>query len=291
MSGPRVPSNDRGLTGRTYLVTGATSGVGRVTARVLAERGARVFLGCRTRGKGEAAIAALRAADPTRELDLEPIACDFGDLASVRAAADAFLARGLALDGLVNNAGVAGLRGLAASGVEMTFGVNHLGPFVLTRGLEPALRRARAARVVNVASYAHARAEGIDFAALRRPTRTLTSFQEYAVSKLCNVLHARELARRWADGGVATYSLNPGRVATGIWRHAPAPVRWWARRTSLSEEQGARTILHCATAPELEGVSGRYYDAEREAEPSAVAKDDALAARLWSESERLAAPA
>src|SRR5262249_34031521 len=159
------------------------------------------------------------------------------------------------------------------------------GHFLLTRLLEAPLRRAGAARVVNVASAAHTRTDGIDFAALRRPTRTLTTVREYAVSKLCNILFSRELARRWAGSGVTTYALHPGRVATAIWRHAPAPVRWWARhRGSIGEEEGARTILYCATAPELAGVSGRYYEREREVEPSAAAHDDALAARLWEES-------
>jgi NAD(P)-dependent dehydrogenase (short-subunit alcohol dehydrogenase family) len=289
MSAPPSGSSDRDLKGRTLLVTGATSGVGRVTARVLAERGARVFLGCRTRAKGEATIAALRAAAAGATLDFETLPCDLGDLASVRAAAAAFGAGGLALDGLVNNAGVAGARGLTVSGVELLFGTNHLGHFLLTRLLEAPLRRAGAARVVTVASAAHTRTEGIDFAALRRPTRTLTTVREYAVSKLCNILFSRELARRWAGSGVTTYALHPGRVATAIWRHAPAPVRWWARhRGSIGEEEGARTILYCATAPELAGVSGRYYEREREVEPSAAARDDALAARLWEESEHLA---
>jgi dehydrogenase/reductase SDR family protein 13 len=289
---PPTETLPRDLTGRTFLVTGATSGVGRVTARVLAQRGARVLVGCRARDKGEATIAALRADAPDVALDLAPFACDLGDLASVRAAATAFVATGVALDVLVNNAGIAGARGLATSGVELIFGVNHLGPFLLTQLLEPALRRVAAARVVNVASAAHNRTDGIDFAALRRPTRSLTTVREYAVSKLCNILHARELARLWAGSGVTTYALHPGRVATEIWRHAPAPVRWWARnRGSITAEEGARTILYCATAPDLATASGRYYEREREVEPSAAGRDDALAARLWEESERLTAKA
>jgi dehydrogenase/reductase SDR family protein 13 len=283
---PRAEPSERDLVGRTFLVTGATAGLGRVAARVLAERGARVLVGCRTAEKGDAAIAALRAAAPGASLDLAPATVDLGDLGSVRAAAGALETS--TLHGLVNNAGVAGARGLTASGVEMMFGVNHLGHFLLTRLLEGALRRAGAARVVHVASAAHTRVTGIDFAALTRPTRSLTTVREYAVSKLCNILFSRELARRWAGGGVTSYALHPGRVPTQIWRHAPAPVRWWSRhRSSVTEEQGARTIIYCATAPELAGVSGRYYEREREIEPSAAARDDALAARLWDESERL----
>jgi NAD(P)-dependent dehydrogenase (short-subunit alcohol dehydrogenase family) len=284
---PLDAANDRDLAGRTFLVTGATSGLGHVTARVLAVRGARVYVGGRSLASSEAGIAALRAAVPGATLDLAPFPCDVGDLASVRAAAARLEASGLALDGLVNNAGVAGVRGLAPSGVELIFGVNHLGPFLLTRLLEPALRRASTARVINVASAAHTRVDGIDFAALRRRTRSLTTVREYAVSKLCNVLFARELGRRWS--GVTTSALHPGRVATAIWRHAPRPVRWWAgQRGAIGVEEGARTILYCATAHELTGATGLYYAHEREAEPSPAARDDALAARLWTESERLA---
>jgi NAD(P)-dependent dehydrogenase (short-subunit alcohol dehydrogenase family) len=283
---PRAEPSDRDLEGRTFLVTGATTGLGHVAARVLAGRGARVLVGCRSVEKGEVAIAALRAALANARVELAPLAVDLGDLASVRAAAATL--EGSTLDGLLNNAGIAGARGLTASGVEMMFGVNHLGHFLLTRLLEGALRRASAARVVHVASAAHTRVSGIDFAALTRPTRSLTTVREYAVSKLCNILFSRELARRWAGSGITSYALHPGRVPTQIWRHAPAPVRWWSRqRSSVTEEEGARTIVTCAAAPELAGVSGRYYEREREVEPSGAARDDALAARLWDESERL----
>ena len=207
----------------------------------------------------------------------------------MRSAAAAFIARGVPLHALVNNAGVAGVRGLTRDGFELTFGVNYLGPFLLTRLLEPALRVAAPARVVNVASNAHRGASDIDFAALRRPTRSLVGWPEYSVSKLCNILFTRELARRWAGTGVTSYALHPGVVATGIWRRAPQPFRWLMTRAMMGPDEGARTTIYCATAPELAGASGRYYRDEREAHPTAVAVDDALAARLWEESERMVA--
>jgi NAD(P)-dependent dehydrogenase (short-subunit alcohol dehydrogenase family) len=257
-------------------------------AGVLATRGARVILGCRSAAKGEAAAATLRAGTPGRHLALELFPADLADLGSVRDAARAFLARGLPLAGLINNAGVGGVHGLSPDGFELTFATNHLGPFLLTRLLEPRLREGRPARIVNVASEAHRNTRGLDFDALRSPARSRTGLPEYAVSKLCNVLFTRELARRWAGSGVTAYALHPGVVATGIWRELPGPLRWLVTRFMISPEEGARTTIACATSPELAGVSGRYYRREREEAPSAVAQDEALAARLWDESERMA---
>jgi NAD(P)-dependent dehydrogenase (short-subunit alcohol dehydrogenase family) len=271
------------LAGRTFLVTGANSGIGQITATRLAERGAQVFLGCRDGAKGEAIAAPLRAAGAK----VEVLPFDLADLASVRQAAATFVARGLPLHGLINNAGLAGTRALTRDGFELTFGVNHLGHFLLTRLLETRLREGAPARVVNLSSQAHRRAKGIDFAALREPARSRTALYEYAVSKLANVLFTRELARRWAGSGVTAYAVHPGVVATGIWRRLPGPLRWLVTRFMITPEEGARTTIFCATAPELASVSGRYYDHERESTPSRVAQDDALAVRLWNESEKM----
>jgi len=276
------------LRGRAYFVTGATSGLGFETALALATRGARVFLGCRTAKSGGAAAAALRARAGGRDVLVEPLAVDLGDLSSVRDASAAFAARGVPLAGLVNNAGVAGARGLTPSGVELAFGVNHLGHFLLTRLLEEPLRAGAPSRVVHVASEAHRAARTLDFGALRRPTRSLTGLPEYGVSKACNILFSRELARRWAGSGVISLALHPGGVATGIWRHVPRPLRWLVTRKMATAEEGARPVVWCATSPELAGANGRYFDGQRETEPSALARDDALAARLWDESEALA---
>jgi retinol dehydrogenase-12 len=277
------------LAGRTFVVTGANSGIGRVTTWTLARRGARVLAGCRSAEVAKATATALGrelAALPGAVVGaVEPLAIDLADLASVRAAAGEVLARGLPLHALINNAGVAGAHDVTRDGFELTFGVNHLGHFLLTRLLEPALRAGAPARVVNVSSQAHRRVSGIDFGALRAPARSRTGFPEYAVSKLCNVLFTRELARRWADRGVTTYALHPGVVATRIWRQVPQPLRWLGLQLMTSPEEGAETTVYCATAPALAASSGRYYIRSREAAPSAVAQDDALALRLWEESE------
>lgn len=278
-----MPPTAADLAGRTFIVTGANSGIGRITAATLAERGAQVFLACRSVGKGEAVAAPLRAGGAKAEV----LHLDLADLASVRGAAATFLARDLPLHGLINNAGLAGTRALTRDGFELTFGVNHLGHFLLTRLLEARLRASAPARVVNVASGAHRSAKGIDFTVLREPARSPGALREYCVSKLANVLFTRELARRWAGSGVTAYALHPGVVATGIWRRLPGPLRWIITRFMISPEEGAGTTIFCATAPELAGVSGRYYERQHESTPSAVAQDDALAARLWNESEKL----
>ena len=270
---------------RWFIVTGANSGIGRVTALRLAKGGARVVLAGRSAERCEAVAAELRReADPRR---IEVLALDLSDLASVRAAAATVIDRRWPIAALINNAGVAGSRGRTRDGFELAFGVNHLGHFLFTRLLEARLRESAPARVVNVASDAHLRVKEIDFAALAQPTRTRMGFHEYGVSKLCNVLFTRALARRWEGSGVTSYALHPGVIATDIWRQVPQPLRWLMTRLMATPDDGAATTLMCATAPELAAVSGRYYRNQHEARPSRLAEDDHLGGRLWQESEKM----
>jgi retinol dehydrogenase 12 len=269
------------LSGQTFLVTGGNTGIGLVTARSLAARGGQVYLACRSRAKGEAAVAGIIAATGNEEVRLLPL--DLANLGSVRAAAAEFLAQGQPLHALINNAGVAARPGLTADGFEMMFGVNHLGHFALTAALLACLTDS-GARVVTVASDAHFQAKGIDFPALRRRGRGITGMHEYAVSKLCNVLFSQELGRRTEGTGVTSYVLHPGVVASDIWRRVPAPVRPLVTRRMLTTEQGAQTSLYCATAPELAGVTGRYYELSQERAASAVATPE-LGKQLWEQSE------
>jgi dehydrogenase/reductase SDR family protein 13 len=269
------------LTGRTFLITGANTGIGKETARALAARGARVHLACRSQVKGRQAIEEIGAQTGSRDLGL--LELDLGDLASVRRCADAFLATGEPLHVLINNAGLAGARGMSDSGFEIAFGTNHVGPFLFTSLLLDRLRESAPARIVNVASVAHYNAEGIDWDAVRRPTRSFTGMREYSVSKLANLLHAQELARRFGASGVTTYALHPGTVASDIWRRVPWPLRPLMKRRMISPEQGAQTSLYCAASPDVAGESGRYYDACRRKEPSAAATAS-LAAELWRRS-------
>ncbi len=269
------------LAGRTFLITGANTGIGKETARALASRGARLYLACRSSEGGRRAIDEIST--QTGNHDLQLLALDLGDLTSVRRCAEEFLATGEPLHGLINNAGVAGARGMTESGFERTFGTNHVGPFLFTNLLLDRLRSSAPARIVNVASVAHYDAPGIDWEAVRRPTRTVTGMREYRASKLANVLHAQELGRRLEGTGVTTYALHPGVIASDIWRRVPWPVRSLMKSRMDSPERGARTSLYCATSPKLAGESGHYYDDCRAKEPAAAATAE-LAGELWRRS-------
>jgi retinol dehydrogenase 12 len=270
------------LAGRTFMVTGGNTGIGRATAAGLASRGGRVYLACRSPDKGRAAVADIVAATGRDAVAFLPL--DLASLASVRQCAERFLALGEPLHVLINNAGMAGRRGVTSDGFELAFGVNHLGHFALTAALLDRLAASAPARVVTVASDAHYQATGVDFAAVRRPTASITGTPEYAVSKLCNVLFSAELARRTAGRGITTYALHPGVVASDIWRRVPWPVRPLIKLRMLSPEQGAATSLHCATSGPVAAASGRYYENSRERQPSSVATPD-LARALWEHSQ------
>jgi retinol dehydrogenase-12 len=266
---------------RTFLVTGANTGIGRETALALAGRGARVFVASRSEQKSRPVLDEIVARAGTGAVEF--LHLDLGDLKSVRACAEEFLQTGRPLHGLINNAGLAGQRGMTESGFELAFGTNFVGPFLLTALLLDRLRESAPARVVNVASVGHYRASGIDYGAVRRRTKSFTGFPEYCVSKLGNVLHAQELARRLDGTGVTTYSLHPGAVASDVWRRVPWPVRPLMTRNMLPPAEGARTSLYCATSPDVAADSGHSYDNCRRQEPSAVATAE-LAAELWERS-------
>lgn len=263
---------------RTILITGANTGIGRATAQALAAGGATLILAGRSAAGTRAVIDEIAATTGNHRLSFLPL--DLADLASVRACAEAFLAEDRPLHVLVNNAGLAGRRGLTASGFELAFGVNHVGPFLLTSLLLDRLRASAPARVVTVASDAHYGASGIDYDAARRPTRSRTGFPEYAVSKLANVLHSAELARRLAGSGVTTYALHPGVVASDIWRRVPWPIRPLMKLRMRSPEQGAQTSVYCATSPEVAADTGRYYE-DCQAKPPGRAVTPELAAELY----------
>ncbi len=269
---------------RVAIVTGANTGIGKVTARVLAAAGHHVILACRSRERAQAAIDDIRAATGSEALEF--LELDLASLASVRAAAEAFLARDLPLQLLINNAGlVPGKRAVTEDGFEMTFGVNHLGHFLFTTLLLDRLRASAPARVVTVASRAHRKCAGVDWDALTRPTSSTSGFPEYTVSKLANVWFSAELARRMEGTGVTTYAVHPGVVATDIWRRIPAPFRWIAKLFMIDEEEGAKTTLHCALAPEAAAETGLYYAEGALLAASELGKDTAGAEELWTRSE------
>jgi len=277
-------ADSKPLAGKIALVTGANTGIGRVTAVALAAQGAQVFVACRSAQRAQAVLDEIGALPDGGKAELLPL--DLGDFASIRQCAKTFLARSLPLHLLINNAGLAGARGYTKSGFELAFGVNHLGHFLLTQLLLDRIKASAPARIVTVASKAHYRARGIDWQAVRKPTRTATGLEEYGVSKLANVLFSAELGRRLAGSGVTTYSLHPGVVATEVWRSVPWPFGWLMKLALISPAKGARTTLHCATSAGAAAETGLYYDECRPKTPSRVARDEALAKDLWERSEQ-----
>jgi len=266
------------------LITGANAGIGQVTAIELAKKGIRVVLATRSEQSTQPLLERIRQLTQSQDSAFW-LPLDLADLASVRACAESFLALDLPLKYLINNAGVAGARGLTAQGFEWAFGVNHLGHFLLTRLLLERLKQTPGARVVTVASRAHLLAlSGMKWEALQRPTKSLTAAKEYGVSKLANILFSAELGRQLIGTGVSAYSVHPGVVATSLWRHVPKfllPVL--KMRPMLTAEQGARTTLYCVLeAPQTE--TGLYYADARVQRPSKIAQDPQLAQRLWEQS-------
>jgi dehydrogenase/reductase SDR family protein 13 len=278
MSASTIPDQQ----GRTVVITGANTGIGRVTAEVLAAAGARVVLACRSRERTEGVLAAIAAIPGAPAPVFVPL--DLSSLADVRRAADALREACPRIDVLVNNAGLAGARGQTRDGFELAFGTNHLGHFLLTHLLRPALEAAPAPRVVNVASEAHYRSKGIPLDGVQQPTRTRTGFAEYADSKLANVLFTAELHRRWKASPILAASLHPGVVATEVWRQLPGPLAWVAKRFMITAEEGARTTLHCATHAEVAEHPGAYWDQCRVRKASRIARSEDAAAALWDRS-------
>jgi NAD(P)-dependent dehydrogenase (short-subunit alcohol dehydrogenase family) len=275
------------MQGRTVVVTGANSGVGLATSVELARQGASVVMVCRSAERGEAALAEARRQSGSGRLEL--LQCDLGSLASIRAFAQALLARHRTLDVLVNNAGVVSLkRQTTRDGFESMLGVNHLGHFLLTRLLLDAVCAAEAGRVVTVSSGAHK--VGAIHWEDPHLTRGYSVWKGYAQSKLANILFTRELARRLQGTRATANCLHPGAVATQLGRDRETgfgkTVLRLLRPFFLTPAQGAETSVYLATSPEVAAVSGEYFYRRRVAPVSTRAKDPESAARLWAWSER-----
>ncbi len=271
------------LRDKTFVVTGANTGIGRATVEALAARGAgRIVVASRSRDKTQPVLDALGSASPSSQIDF--VSLELGDLSSVARAADEILAKDITIDCLIDNAGIAGLQGITKDGFELTFGTNHLGHFLFTEKLLPLVERAPQGRVVIVSSEGHYRCRGIDWDALRQPTKATTALPEYFVSKLCNVLYAKELARRFAGTKLTTYSLHPGGVASDIWQRRMGMFAVLLRPFLITNEKGARTQVKCATDPALASESGLFYDKEKPREPNPLAHDVALQDELTRKS-------
>jgi NAD(P)-dependent dehydrogenase (short-subunit alcohol dehydrogenase family) len=275
------------MRGKISIVTGSNTGIGKETARGLAERGATVVLACRDVAKAEAAKDDI--VRTTRSSDVHVMALDLGDASSIDAFVSAFRARFDRLDLLVDNAGVTTRkRSVTKDGHETTFGVNHLGTARLTLGLLDLLKKSAPSRIVVVSSGLHYRGK-IDFDDLEQARKKFDGLRAYNDSKLANVLFTKALARRIAGSGVTVNALHPGVVATELAREYPKVVMAIASLFMLTPSGGAACSLHVATAKELADVSGEYFEKSRVKRASKDARDEAAQERLWKMTEELLA--
>jgi NAD(P)-dependent dehydrogenase (short-subunit alcohol dehydrogenase family) len=275
------------MQGRRVLITGATNGIGLAAARMLAAQGARVAIVGRSATRTEHAARSIGAAAGDA-MPVDSFLADLASQASVRRLAAEVLERYARLDVLINNAGAMyATRQVTAEGVELTWAVNHLAPFLLTALLLERLKASAPARIITTASDAHQGCH-IPFDDLGAD-RSYGTFRRYGESKLANILFTRELARRLEDSGVTANCLHPGLVATGF-NHNNGLIRSLAMTVlgvlSRSPERGAETLVWLAVAPELANVTGDYFFDLRQKAPSAAAQDGEAGRRLWEISEK-----
>lgn len=279
------------MQGKVCLVTGSSSGIGKVTARELAKMGATVVMVCRNRAKGEAARAELKEASGNDQVDL--IVADLSELSQVRRVANEFKQRYTQLHVLVNNAGGANSEHKVTSdGLEFNFATNYLAPFLLTELLLDVLKASAPARIVNVSSSAHAQGK-INFADLQGAQR-YSVVKAYGQSKLAQIYFTYELASQLEGTGVTVNALHPGMVISGFnsgtkgFVHLLGEVVYFFG--GINVEKGAQTTLYVATSPDVEGVSGKYFSQSKqgkETPSSQFSYDVAIRRRLWEVSEEL----
>ena len=276
------------MDGNVVLVTGGTSGIGKATATALAAMGADVVVVGRNRERGEQAAAEIRARTGGR-VDLA--LSDLASQAEVRALAEGFRRRYDRLDVLVNNAGlVQSTRTESPDGIETTFAINHLAPFLLTNLLLDVLKESAPSRIVTVSSEAE-RWGNLDFEDLQS-RKKYRGFPVYGMTKLANIMFTYELAERLKGTGVTATCMHPGAVNTRFGADSTGPMTILFRLSKpfmRTPEQGADTLIWLASSPEVEGLSGRYYSDRKPIEPKKIAQDPEARRRLWDESERLTA--
>ncbi len=271
------------MKGKICLVTGANSGIGFETAKALARMGARVGLICRTPAKCEDAKSAILQAVPSAELD--GFTADLSSQAEIRRVAADIKRTYPKIDVLINNAGIVeNTFKRSVDGIEMTFAVNHLAYFLLTNLLLEPIKAAAPSRIINVSSAAHFGAR-MDFDNLQGE-KGYNGWRAYSQSKLANILFTYELARRLAGTGVTVNCLHPGVIGTKLFRNLGI-INTLAGIFLASPEKGAETSVYLASSPEVEGVTGKYFDNKRAVPSSSASYNEADAKRLWQISAEL----
>ncbi len=278
------------MEGKICIVTGATSGIGKQIALGLASLGASVVLVGRNKSRCEKATEEIAQRVAGNESSVSYLLADFSSQSSIRSMAQDFRDRHHRLDILVNNAGIFRARHeMTRDGVEHTFAVNHLAPFLLTSLLLDLLMASDKSRIVTTSSIGH-RGARIDFSDLHFTSKRYSGIKAYGQSKLANILFTRELARRLKGSSVTANCFHPGGVRTNLAEGNPWYYRliWYIVTPFLiNAEKGADTGIYLATSPDLNGTSGKYFVKRKEMVPSSQARDDDVAHRLWSVSEEL----
>lgn len=278
------------MQGKTVLITGANSGIGRETTRALAQKGATIVMACRNLAKAQTVCDIIKQESGNRQVEVMHL--DLASLASIRGFAGKLAQKHRQLDVLLNNAGTFSMtRQETEDGFEMTMGVNHLGTFLLTHLVLPLLEQAPKARIINVSSDAHF--QGLINLDDLNLERKYQGFRAYANSKLANVMFTLDLAERLHDTGFTVNALHPGRVNTGMWNTWPeekwyhAPLEKVIGLFTISAEEGAQTSIYLASSDKVSGITGQYFDKKRPKEPSPRCNDLQLRKGLWQLSEEL----
>jgi NAD(P)-dependent dehydrogenase (short-subunit alcohol dehydrogenase family) len=284
-----MPTLNTSMQGKVCIVTGANSGIGKATALGLAQMGATVVMVCRNQSKGEEAQNEIKEKSENDAIDL--MLADLSSQESIRQLAENFQQHYQQLHVLINNAGVANLtRRETVDGLEMTFVVNYLAPFLLTNLLLDKLKASTPSRIVNVSSESHQSGYiKMDDLELEKGYRLMRA---YGQSKLALVLFTYELARRLQGAGVTANCLHPGFVATNIGQNGVGSVgrsivKLIFSRLGISPEEGAKTSIYLASSPEIEGITGKYFIKSIPVRSAPISYDETLQRQLWEESAKL----
>ncbi|XP_056586895.1 retinol dehydrogenase 12 [Triplophysa dalaica] len=278
------------LKGKTVIVTGANTGIGKFVALDFARRGARVILACRSEARGTSALKEIIELSGNEDVHLRLV--DTSSFDSIQKFATQILEEQKELHILVNNAGASGLpKGITADGLETTFATNHIGPFLLTSLLLDLLKKSAPARIVNVSSLNHRRGK-VDFSHFKGENLTYVMDSVYNHTKLHNIIWTNELARRLQGTGVTANSLHPGVVMTEVMRNYNFIVRFLFNLVGFfffkSSKEGAVSTIYCAVSEETEGITGKYFDSDCSMVlPAPPARDPALGVKEFEICERL----
>lgn len=266
---------------KIVLITGATSGIGKETALALAKQGYNINFTSRDKAKGEKTVKEIIAA--TENSNIKYFDCDLSSFQSIKKFSDEFKKQHNVIDILINNAGVwESKRKLTKDGIEMTFGVNHLAPFLLTKLLLDLLKNSTNGKIINLSSALHGGSINFDDIEGKKTWNQLSSYRQ---SKLCNILFTKKLARILRGTKITVNAVHPGVIKTGLIQGAPSFIKFIIGFFLSTPEQGAKTTLHVANLPESDKTTGEYFAGSKIANSGSYSRDENVADRLWTLSE------